>query len=752
MNVKEIINKNMEKIKHSKKTEKADKAANNDLKEKKSALDKIKKPQNINFINGLDKSFKIDKNTFFSIRNKIIMGFLVPIVFMIIIGLASFQKASDGMSDKFEESTSETMKMAMQYIDMNFDFIQSQGIEYSIDSDLNKYSQGLYNEDPVKKAVLVNSMKEKLMQVKTLNDFIGEMHIVTKSGLTMFSTQADGVVDGCFDEYRATVSDDNNGIIRWVDTHEFLDGIVNTKQDEYIMSYQAMAHTKTMCVVLDVSKTALSNFIKGLDLGNGSIVGFVTPGGREIVFENLEEGQTGKVVAGEKVFYGQEFFSKIDEIIAQATESGAEDKGLSGSYEVKFNDEDYLFFYDRSDITKGTLCAIVPMDFIIQQAESIKTITVWLTILASIAVFVIGIFIAAGIEKNMRHIVKKFGQVAEGDLTVEVKAKSRDEFKGLAQSANHMIVNTKKLVNKVTNATIQLEESSNEVGEVSTVIDEYSKNITVAISEINDGIAQQTVHAQECVNKTDILSEEMNEVSRVVEQVGMLVNQTEAMITQGIEIIHVLGERAKETTDITQKVSDSIESLRKESENINTFVETITGISTQTNLLSLNASIEAARAGEAGRGFSVVANEIRVLAANSASAAGEIKNNVANITAQTMNSVESAKQASSMVEAQSEAVEEVIGVFREMSERMSQLVDGLGDIATSIGRANTEREHTVSAVRNISEIIEETASSAETVSEVANKLLKNVEKLNHTTDILDGNMSDLKNEISIFKI
>lgn len=192
--------------------------------------------------------------------------------------------------------------------------------------------------------------------------------------------------------------------------------------------------------------------------------------------------------------------------------------------------------------------------------------------------------------------------------------------------------------------------------------------------------------------------------------------------------------------------------IRKESENINTFVETITGISTQTNLLSLNASIEAARAGEAGRGFSVVANEIRVLAANSASAAGEIKNNVANITAQTMNSVESAKQASSMVEAQSEAVEEVIGVFREMSERMSQLVDGLGDIATSIGRANTEREHTVSAVRNISEIIEETAGSAETVSEVANKLLKNVEKLNHTTDILDGNMSDLKNEISIFKI
>ena len=192
--------------------------------------------------------------------------------------------------------------------------------------------------------------------------------------------------------------------------------------------------------------------------------------------------------------------------------------------------------------------------------------------------------------------------------------------------------------------------------------------------------------------------------------------------------------------------------MRKESQIINTFVETITDISEQTNLLSLNASIEAARAGEAGRGFAVVAEEIRKLADDSAKAAGEIRNNVEHIGAQTMNSVESAGQAQSMVALQTEAVEEVVDVFRQMQNRMAQLVEGLKEIVISTERADHERSDTLAAVRNISEIIEETATSTETVSEVAGKLLQNVEKLNKTAGALGENMEGLKAEISVFKI
>lgn len=238
----------------------------------------------------------------------------------------------------------------------------------------------------------------------------------------------------------------------------------------------------------------------------------------------------------------------------------------------------------------------------------------------------------------------------------------------------------------------------------------------------------------------------------MVDQVEKLVNETNGMIQRGMEIIQTLGSRAKETTEITIYVKESIDELRKESAIINTFVETITDISTQTNLLSLNASIEAARAGQAGKGFAVVAEEIRKLADDSAKAAGEIRSNVENITIQTKNSVENANQAGMMVQMQGESVSEVVALFEEMQLRMEKLVEGLSTIVYSMERANIERLDTVESVKNISDIIKETAISAEKVKEVAVKLLENVDKLNNTSDTLGENMEDLKAEIEEFII
>ncbi|MDE5950373.1 MAG: methyl-accepting chemotaxis protein, partial [Acetatifactor sp.] len=276
-------------------------------------------------------------------------------------------------------------------------------------------------------------------------------------------------------------------------------------------------------------------------------------------------------------------------------------------------------------------------------------------------------------------------------------------------------------------------------------------DITQAITEINAGMGRQSMHAQECVEKTGLLSDDMQEVSQVVEKVEMLVQETDAMIHRGMEIIELLGRRAQETTDITNQVGSSIEQLSQETESINIFAETITGISEQTNLLSLNASIEAARAGEAGRGFAVVAEEIRKLADDSARAAGEISNHVQNISTRTTDSVQSAKQAEEMVALQGDAVQEVIQVFANMRDRMQELVTGLQDIVASTEQADKERAETLRAVQNISQIIAETAGNAEIVSQTSEKLMENVDNLSRTADALGSNMNELKTEIAMFK-
>lgn len=673
------------------------------------------------------------------IRNKIVICFLVPIAFMIVIGVSAYQKAAEGLREKFQESTLQTIAMSKEYIEMSCDFIKAEGLKYAFDGDVGKYLQGTV-ESPIELKEIMKSIDTDMISSSTSIPFINNLHIIPRTASNVITTANGASADGFYDEYKEQVEKDKN-IESWIDSHPLLDEKLKLSDKEYIMAFEILSRSKNGCVVIDIKSAEIKGLLEGVDLGEGSIIGFVTENGREIIAEQLEEGQESILAEGEQVFFGQDFYNGINA------------EQLQGSVEVKFHDDAYLFFYSRSEsIEDITVCALVPMDVVTSQAQEIKTTTVVLTILACVIALIVGIMVAGGIQANMSRFSRRFGEVAKGDLTVTVEAKSRDEFQNLADSATNMITNTKNLVNKVTNATNELEKSAGSVEEVSEAINDCSQDITQAIEEIHEGIGRQSENALECVARTDTLSNELQEVTRVIEKVEALVNENETMISRGMEFVQLLGERAHTTTEITSEVGSSIESLKKEYEIINSFVETITSISEQTNLLSLNASIEAARAGDAGRGFAVVAEEIRKLADDSAKAAGEIQRNVSHIMSQTESSVQNAQQAQKMVDLQTEAVEQVIKVFGDMRKQMNTLAEGLKEIVTSMEKADAERNDTVQGVQNISDIIEETADRAEKVKDIAGRLLANVENLNRTADMLGDNMQELKSEISVFKI
>lgn len=686
------------------------------------------------------QSMENKKGVLFSIRAKIFLCFLVPILFLILVGVFSYKKAAAGMYDTFRDSNEQTINMANQYLDVSNSFIEAEALKYAFQSDLGKYMIGLYETDAVQRKTVINSVGSSIRASQAGNDFISNIHIVTEEDVQMLSTKAGGTVMGIYKDYKNEMlgySDNGKKIPEWVDYHNTLDDTLGLKQSDYIMAYQTTPQSGKGFIVIDVKASAIQQFLDSLDMGDGSIIGFVTQSGREIISEKLPDGQESTRADGETVFYGQDFFNNLED--QQTTK------------EVSINGKSYLFFYSRMERTNAAVCALVPMEIVNGQADDIRNVTIAVVLIACVVAVLIGIIISTGIQKNMKRISGRLEEVAEGNLTTKVSVKGHDEFNNLAVVANHMINNNKKLVQKVSGATDTLESSAQEVRQASNVMKDYSVNIIKAIDEINDGITKQSEHAEECVRKTDTLSEEIQNVSSIAGQVEGLVSEAENMISHGMQMVQTLGERATKTTDVTIKVETSIEELKKESEIINEFVETITDISEQTNLLSLNASIEAARAGEAGRGFAVVAEEIRKLADHSAEAAGEIQNNVTHITDQTVNSVENAKQARDMVALQTEAVQEVVGVFDDMNQCMQKLFDALKEIVSSTEQADKEREDTLAAVKNISDIIAETAEGTKLVQSVAAKLQENVDTMNQTAQSLGDNMNDLKSEISVFK-
>lgn len=687
------------------------------------------------------KSKERPKSVLFGLRAKIFLCFLVPILFLILVGLFSYRKAEEGMYDIFRDSTQQTISMATQYVDVGNSFIEAEALKYAFNSELGKYSVGMFEKNLLDRKDFIDSMNSDIRSSQIGNEFISNIHVITIDEIQMLSTTSTSSKMGIYQEYydnMITQSADGKKIPSWVDSHETLDEYLGLKESNYILSYETSAQSGKCFIVIDVKAEAIQNFIDSLNIGEGSIIGFITANGREIISEKLAEGEESILTQGEHVFFNQDFFQNIEETTTVK--------------QVQYKEKDYLFFYSRSERTNAAIGALVPMEVVIGQAESIRQVTVSMVVLASIVAVFIGIIITSGIQKNMKRISGRLEEVSEGNLTTKVTVKGHDEFNNLAVVVNHMINNNKQLVQKVSGATEKLGVSADEVRTSSNIMQDYSVNIIQAIDEINNGIQKQSEHAQECVRKTDILSGEIHEISRVVERVEEIVSETEDMIKHGTDMVKMLGDRADKTTEVTSKVEESINELKTESKIINQFVETITDISEQTNLLSLNASIEAARAGDAGKGFAVVAEEIRKLADHSAQAAGEIQNNVSHISDQTVNSVENAKQAKEMVALQTEAVQEVIGVFENMNTCMGTLFNALKEIVSNTELADQEREDTVAAVRIISEIIEETVEGTRIVQDVAAKLQMNVENMNQTAESLGNNMDDLKSEIAVFKI
>lgn len=679
-----------------------------------------------------------------SLQNKIIVCFTVPIVFMILVGVIAYRKASAGMSQQFLDSTEQTMKMTVSYMDVIDSFVAGEALKYAFDSELNRYFSGAYEGDgsAVERRDLLNDQKANVQSTQFGNEFISNVHIIPSQDLLLISTFDSVRTNGFYAEYQEEVTQQSGSgkVSRWTDWHRTLDEKMVLSEMRYIMSYQIQSKNKSAMVVIDIKPESVKGLLQDLILGEGSIAAFVTPGGRELVTEYLEEGEESSFAAGETVLYNEAFFQEC----VQSGES-------IGHMEVDFRGREYLFVYGIVQDSGAVICMLVPSGMVTGQASQIGWITFAMVVIAMVVAGFIGVTITISIRGNMKKISTGLEQVAEGNLTGSVRVSGRDEFGDLAQSANHMIQNNKKLVNKVHGATDQLELSADEVKRASEIISDYSLDITQAITEINAGMNRQSLHAQECMEKTGHLSDDMQEVGQVVEKVEMLVQETDTMIRKGMEIIEVLGRRAQETTDITNQVGVSIEQLSQETENISVFAETITGISKQTNLLSLNASIEAARAGDAGKGFAVVAEEIRKLADDSARAAGEISHNVQHISTRTLDSVQNARQAEEMVALQGDAVQEVVQVFAGMRDRMRELVNGLKEIVTSTEQADKERAETLDAVQNISQIIAETAENAEIVNQTSEKLMENVDNLSRTADALGVNMNELKTEIAIFK-
>ncbi len=676
---------------------------------------------------------------------KLAFALAIPILFMVIIGVSSYQRAVKGITNSYKTSIVETLSMVNEYVKLGDQFIETEASNLALDKDLNSYFFGTYDSELEKVAEVQKRITSDITATKKSNNLINNIHIIPVKDYHIITTQSfgagEGIIDGFLPDYLETAEHVNKKTIKnWVDHHEMIDTKLSLKPGETLKSYQLLSLNKQYIVVIDESVSGVEELLGTMKLADNSIIGVITENGNEVIYEDVPEGGEATVDKTGPVFVDKDFYAEI---------SQSED--LDGYKEVRFNGKKYLCMFSKNEDSTLTICALVPVKVVTAQVSSIRVFTTIMIILSTLIAIVLGITVISSIQKNMAQITGKLTQVSEGNLAVNVHAFGNDEFSELAASTNHMISNTRKLLDKVNSASNVLDETSGEVKNTSNVMNEYSCTIQDSISDMREGMNEQNKYIQVCVEKTENLERGMNHVSEVVAEVENFVAMTHKLIENAKSTVIELGNKAKDTDDIVSNVSNDVLVLKEETDVISTFAETISAISDQTNLLSLNAYIEAARAGESGKGFSVVAEEIRKLAESSAEAVGEISNKVALISEQTADTVKSARVAEETVAQQTVMVDNIVEIFEQMSKQMEELLRSLKKIVATTERVTGESKETFDSIQNITALIEENSASANNMSDIFEKLLEDIEHLDSVSGVLNENMDELKKEMALFR-
>ncbi len=503
-------------------------------------------------------------------------------------------------------------------------------------------------------------------------------------------------------------------------------------------------------VAMDINVDVLEEFIEDIELMNTGFTFLVNESG-DILVNN---SKNDVISSASEIPVWNELLSEAAAYAAEAEAAGEDEDDITpfASKSCKINGVNYVVAVMQDSITGWYLVGLIGDDELAPSISAIMGRTIWCVILALVLAVVVALFIAYTISRELKKLQLATQRMAEGDLSTKLEVTRHDEFGNLENNFNNMMDSISGLIKEVGANSEEIYSIAQSVMEVSESTKEVAEQVTEAIGSVAEGATEQAQSTSDANVEVGKLASSMETSKEKAQSIGERSRATEQLSAQGIGILNELiskSETAKANASSSMQMMDE---MLKSIDKINYIADAITEITSQTNLLSLNASIEAARAGESGKGFAVVADEIRKLADQSNESTEEIKQILTEISGNSDQVGKSLRESGEIQENEQESIKETQRLFEEIERSVQELLAAVTEIEDLNREMNDAKDNVLDRMENIASVSETSAAATEEVNASAEQVNDTMSRMAAYAKELDAIVGKLKVSVVQFKL
>lgn len=430
-------------------------------------------------------------------------------------------------------------------------------------------------------------------------------------------------------------------------------------------------------------------------------------------------------------------------------------QGEENVIEYEYNNVKKLASYVYLERMEWGIVTQIPRDVALASVRMQMVIVIVGIILSIVFGAILSIIIANSITKPLGIIKDGLERAAQGDFSQNISGKivkRKDELGILAHSYQVTMGSMKQIISDIKETADKTTESSAEIIELSRQMGIASDEVATTVTEIAEGATMQATRTAEGLDITLKMSgtvNDMGEKSGKLRDEAVTLKENNTSVSEAFEEVENVFDSTKVTSEDTKLMMDK---LMSKSEEIVDIVTTIRTISEQTSLLALNASIEAARAGENGKGFSVVATEIKKLSEESQASTDEIDviiRDISDFINQTGGMIKKNSEAITLAGDSIESAKEKVDAMFLSNEAMTTEVDALN---MDINNVETLKSDVLEAIESIASIAEESAASTQEISASTEEQAASVSNVVESISRLNDSIVSLKASIAVFKV